>query len=303
MLKDQSTFKKSTGDEAATKSLGMGVVTHTIQGEASFVAWSMDVKIEGQNVDRHLDMTVHNEQCTPPNTPPTVYQDQAAQDAKSCADFQADEQSKCSGAPQKVNAKGEPAGLDCSAHPGCREAKACVLKPKKEDKTFCCDPAKTGHHLIEVHGFCQRGQRGKALGQFPDYKMNDAPCVCAEGSRFESEHGSLHAIQGVKENYAIMSAGSRNPPLQPDYAWKYFEARNAGLDAHAETFGPNACKRECLAQQIDDYHLSKMPQGEDTLLRTEPNNLENRFGQQGTGVAKIIDRAKRVIASITGPMG
>src|SRR5271168_3047072 len=41
MLKDQSTFKKSTGDEAATKSLGMGVVTHAIQGETSFVSWSM----------------------------------------------------------------------------------------------------------------------------------------------------------------------------------------------------------------------------------------------------------------------
>ena len=30
MLKDQSTFKTSTGNEAATKSLGMGVITHTI---------------------------------------------------------------------------------------------------------------------------------------------------------------------------------------------------------------------------------------------------------------------------------
>ena len=60
MLKDQSTFKKSTGDEAATKSLGMGVVTHCIQGEASFIAWSMDVKFEGQNVDRHLDLMLHN---------------------------------------------------------------------------------------------------------------------------------------------------------------------------------------------------------------------------------------------------
>ena len=61
MLKDDSTFKKSTGDEAATKSLG-SVVTHAIQGEARFVAWSMDVKIEGFNADRHLDMTVNNEQ-------------------------------------------------------------------------------------------------------------------------------------------------------------------------------------------------------------------------------------------------
>ena len=78
MLKDQSTFKNSTGDEAATKSLGMGVVTHAIQGEASFVAWSMDVKIEGQNVDRHLDPMMHNEQCNPANTPTMVYLDQSA---------------------------------------------------------------------------------------------------------------------------------------------------------------------------------------------------------------------------------
>jgi hypothetical protein len=76
MLKDQSTFKTSTGDEAATKSLGMGVITHTIQGEASFISWSSDVKIEGCNVDRHLDMTIHNEQCNPADTPPMAYADE-----------------------------------------------------------------------------------------------------------------------------------------------------------------------------------------------------------------------------------
>ncbi len=70
MLKDQSMFKKSTGDEAATKSLGMGVVTHTIQGEASFMAWSMDVKFEGANVPRNLDIMLHNEMSSPANTPP-----------------------------------------------------------------------------------------------------------------------------------------------------------------------------------------------------------------------------------------
>jgi len=78
MLKDQSTFKTSTGNEAATKSLGMGVITHTIQGEASFVAWSMDVKIEGQNVDRHLDLTIPNEQSVPADGPPKPHQSSAA---------------------------------------------------------------------------------------------------------------------------------------------------------------------------------------------------------------------------------
>src|SRR3989442_1182514 len=61
MLKDKSTFKTSIGNEAATKSLGMGVVTHQIQGKASFVAWSMDVKVEGENVPRHMDMMIQNE--------------------------------------------------------------------------------------------------------------------------------------------------------------------------------------------------------------------------------------------------
>src|ERR1700677_482081 len=78
MLKDQSTFKKSTGDEAATKSLGMGVITHQIQGKANFVAWSMDVKFEGENVPRRLDLMGHNEASSPPNTPPWLYLDNMA---------------------------------------------------------------------------------------------------------------------------------------------------------------------------------------------------------------------------------
>ncbi|WP_454063413.1 DUF4150 domain-containing protein [Candidatus Nitrospira salsa] len=61
MLKDKSFYKTSPlGDEAATKSLGAGVITHTITGKTYYVAWSMDVKFEGQNVDRHLDLTTSN---------------------------------------------------------------------------------------------------------------------------------------------------------------------------------------------------------------------------------------------------
>jgi hypothetical protein len=61
MLKDQSFYKTSPlGDEAATNGLGAGVISHVITGKTYFVAWSMDVKFEGQNVDRHLDMTTSN---------------------------------------------------------------------------------------------------------------------------------------------------------------------------------------------------------------------------------------------------
>ena len=61
MLKDQSFYKTSPlGNEAATKTLGAGVVSHVITGKTYFVAWSMDVKFEGQNVDRHIDLTTTN---------------------------------------------------------------------------------------------------------------------------------------------------------------------------------------------------------------------------------------------------
>ena len=59
-IKNKSTYKKSNGDEAATRSLGMGVVTHKIQNTTYFAAWSFDVKFEGCNAVRHLDLTTHN---------------------------------------------------------------------------------------------------------------------------------------------------------------------------------------------------------------------------------------------------
>jgi Domain of unknown function (DUF4150) len=61
MLKDSSFYKTSPlGDEAATNGQGAGVVSHVITGKTYFVAWSMDVLFEGQNVDRHTDMTTSN---------------------------------------------------------------------------------------------------------------------------------------------------------------------------------------------------------------------------------------------------
>lgn len=61
MLKDSSYFKSSPlGDEAATRSFGANIVSHSITGKTYFRSWSMDVKFEGLNVDRHLDLTTSN---------------------------------------------------------------------------------------------------------------------------------------------------------------------------------------------------------------------------------------------------
>lgn len=69
MLKDQSFYKTSPlGNEAATKGQGAGVITHVITGKTYFIAWSMDVKFEGQNVDRHTDVTTSNHASPMANT-------------------------------------------------------------------------------------------------------------------------------------------------------------------------------------------------------------------------------------------
>lgn len=67
----QSYYQPSVlGDEAATKTLGMSVVTHQITGKTYFQAWSMDVRFEGKSVCRHVDLTTSNHASYPGSTPP-----------------------------------------------------------------------------------------------------------------------------------------------------------------------------------------------------------------------------------------
>ena len=68
MLKNKS-FQKSSplGNEAATRSFGAGLITHQITGKTYFQAWSFDVKFEGYNIPRHLDITTSNHASYPGN--------------------------------------------------------------------------------------------------------------------------------------------------------------------------------------------------------------------------------------------
>lgn len=59
-----SNFSLSTGDEAG--SAGGGVASNKIKGKAEFVNFSFDVKAEGKNVPRALDLMLHNDKNTPP---------------------------------------------------------------------------------------------------------------------------------------------------------------------------------------------------------------------------------------------
>jgi hypothetical protein len=56
MLKS-SVFSTSTGDEPG--SIG-GIVSNVVKGKAQFILYSFDIKAEGKNVPRNMDMMKHN---------------------------------------------------------------------------------------------------------------------------------------------------------------------------------------------------------------------------------------------------
>jgi hypothetical protein len=173
MLKDKSCFSKSTGDEAATKGQGMGVVTHQIQGKVYFSMWSMDVQIEGENVCRHLDMTTHNHASMPSNTTPWPYADAAM----------VGKDGVCKG---MEHLKLQPYGKDCP--------------PNANGKP------QTGHHLIP--GRCL----GRVPGSsgVPGYNHDKAPVICvSRGNQHQGSHRRCHAVFDPVE----LNCFEKNKPL------------------------------------------------------------------------------------------
>ncbi len=111
-IKNSSYFKKSMGDEAGSAAK-KGVVSSKNRGKVYFTAWSMDVKFEGENAVRHLDMTTHNH-GSPTNTAPWPFIDSMAiaEDGSTddpCAAEKAREETACDG--KDVQTQCEKAGL------------------------------------------------------------------------------------------------------------------------------------------------------------------------------------------------
>jgi hypothetical protein len=190
MLKNKSCFKKSTGDEAGSAPM-KGLITHKNTGKVYFNAWSMDVKFEGENVVRNLDLTTHNHASVPGDTPVWPYLDKAAVDAGTgpCKDEIKREKEACAGCkPNKPDGIDicEKAGLtdkpgrafdmevempsgtaknreevldmaDKAEADDCIRARRCQLQRYNKNKTGCCK-GQTPHHLVEASSLFAKGR-------------------------------------------------------------------------------------------------------------------------------------------------
>ena len=230
MMKDSSYFSTSTGDEAGSAPK-KGIVTSQNKGKVNFFSWSMDVKFEGANVPRHLDLTGHNEASNPPNTPPWPYLDQMSpSEAALCAKDKSKEESKCKefrpygqndpcppppAAPlfsKKAASKfADTMLVDRKGAAECLAARRCSLKPyesTESGKGGCC-PGQTGHHLVEASAFHIKGRgdgpadlatgENVPLEGCNNYDLAKAPCICVEGAGHGvGTHGLMHTFQSAK---------------------------------------------------------------------------------------------------------
>ena len=291
MLKNASNFKKSTGDEAGSAPM-KGVVTHKIQGKVFFIAWSMDVKFEGENAVRMSDMTTHNH-GSQTNTPPMVYFDEVAIQVPDACEKEAQ---KANEACQGASPRADGDGLDCTED--CKQKQKCILIPKKLDKKACCNPDTTGHHMVEDHWIkgnssfsWYRSDRGnstfaaQSMALTPTQRaagmatVDDAPCVCSNESRSELGHQEMHNVQGVIEE-SYLPGGARHVPNHPSGGFTYGEGKKAAIHAHDATYSSespeDACGHECMEAQMDAFYQTPDDTPLNRPVRRQPLGPANR---------------------------
>lgn len=232
MQKNASKFKRSVGDEAGSAPK-KGIVTSQITGKLVFTSWSMDVKIEGENAVRHLDLATHGHAgANPGNTPPWPFTSKS--------------------------------GVT-TANPCSEDDDDCRLRPYKKK----CPKGKTPHHVIPVHCFMEKGARNlpkaerlKALFKgCEQYDADRAPCICLSGKNKDPNmpHGKVHKVFDKLEDAHLVSTKPRKAGT-----WTLAEAEKAGSESLKDL-----CSGACIEAQLKEYHEKECNMSPDTRLRAD----------------------------------
>jgi Domain of unknown function (DUF4150) len=302
MLKEKSFFKQSTGDEAGSAPK-KNVITSKIKGKAYFIAWSMDVKVEGENVVRHMDMTTHNHGSKPAGAPPTLHAALQAMGKIPDCDLDAStveqrcdpwsQKAKC---PEKTedaiqdaedarltakNTHGErsKAYLDANAkvrelYKGyaveiesndCRRALRCVMIPYGQiDKVKC--KKQTGDHIVE----------NATVNDHPKYKINQAPTALVEGPSY---HIGTHGLGHDRRTQAAKKSKGK---------FTVQKSADLGADEHCKVFPLAECNPECVSKQLVAGHTAMGMSADDSAKKPTLNSQHNK-DYQGEWDADMMD--------------
>jgi Domain of unknown function (DUF4150) len=283
MLKDKSVFKQSTGDEAGSAPM-KGMINSKIKGKVYFLAWSMDVKVEGENVVRNLDMTTHNHGSPANGVVPTVHiatvspgfinTDSCSKDKKKVKEKCGDkEQSPCPGVlsrPKKgdgglwgeVQKKVTHMAVDVAkmaglikkdVKPTTNAADIATAEANSNDCVKAMRCVLRPYKPTDPNKGCCPGQTGHHIppksmleGKVNGYKMENALCVCLEGtSQHVGSHGESHAAIDYVAKKEGVATGSCSLK-------KY---NSVCATAVAEQCG---CEKKCIEDQLNASFEGKL---------------------------------------------
>lgn len=295
MLKNKSYFKKSMGDEAGAAQK-KGVLTSKNTGKVYFNAWSMDVKVEGKNVDRHLDLTTNNHASVPGDTPVWPYLDSMStsldhpcvadqkKEYEACKNFAPHKEGGPDPCPPKP-AAGKPSTdgpalahasdviADRNGAGACNKARRCALKPyKPTSKQASCCPGQTPHHLVEASAFHFSG-RGESstdrkLFNCNKYNTGKAPSICVEGTGHGvGTHGLMHTFQSSKAAACKTGVVASPPLMKNTKVTTVKQAQKDGAAAVGEVFPESGCNPDCIEAQLSAYHEKECGMDDPTPIK------------------------------------
>ena len=256
MLKNKSCFKKSTGDEAGAAAK-KGVISSKNTGKVYFIKWSMDVKFEGENVDRHLDMTTNNHGSPANEAIPWAFLDAMAISKlpDKCKEIAKNFNDNCNKhvkthSDGSMNMAGSNNAM-CEDDK-CKESRECIVTPFN---LGCCDK-KTPHHIVPKSQFKLRGASVYTLpsGLSPAYDPNKAPCICETGTSHSNPgvHGDIHTETNILTvGHSAVKAMVTGKTIDANARWKVSQAEAVGAQAVEKATG---CPKECTEAQVRKGH-------------------------------------------------
>jgi hypothetical protein len=249
-LQDESYYQSSPlGNEAATRSFGASVVTHTVTGKTYFASWSMDVKVEGKGVVRHLDLTTSNHGSYPGATPPlpNLSEAQIAQAQELALQRMREGQCPCCG------------------------EDSCPAAFKEDDEALTME---------EFYGLKSKGPRREQYGYLKECK--EGLCTCT-GRVFPEPPCDVFRARDDSRYRAIVNAWEA-PGVKRDYRERYWEMTRIRLKTSIEFMGEflapcrdaDALRRAGKASRNELQRDSKLlrERQEYDALKVKANRLE-----------------------------
>ncbi|WP_245474208.1 DUF4150 domain-containing protein [Mesorhizobium sp. M2A.F.Ca.ET.042.01.1.1] len=212
--KNKSYYSRTTGTEAGCAAK-KGVITSVNTGKEYAVAWSSNVKADGEPVNRMTDLSTNNHASPTANAPPWPKIGKLKIGKISCAKILGD--------------------LGIKVHKYKNRKKNCKKGKQQSD------------HLMQ-NACANLKRRGPPTTEFPNYNIDEAPCICLnDGTNTRTQHGKKTLRQN---NWATSERqAGKSEVSYPEARDKQLEFTAAGHDGLATS--PSAMK--CLKMIIDTY--------------------------------------------------